>query len=407
MTDMRAKSRIEAAANIAELAALAQRRLPRVIWDFLDGGAEDEVTLRANRTAFDRYRFRPRLVAGNGKRDLSIQLFGHTLSAPFMIGPTGLNGIYIPDGDLMLARAAAACGTAFALSAAANSSIEAVAKEPSGIRFFQVYPWGERAVSARLLERASACGYQALIVTVDSLIPGNRDRDTRNGFAHALRWSPRTLWDGATHPRWLASTWLARGMPRFENVAEFVPPGSDAYALASFTRNQRNPFYSWEDVAWMRDTWKGPMLIKGVLTGEDARLAASYGLDGVVVSNHGGRALDHAPATFDVLPEIVKAAGTMPVLVDGGIRRGSDIVKALALGARCVLLGRATLYGLAAGGQAGVDRALAILREETDRVMGMLGCSSVSDLGPQSLQGSDVAVNGIQPGAHCPASTDH
>jgi len=390
MTDLR----LQAAVNIADLASLARRRLPRVIWDFLDGGAEDEVTLRANRSAFDRFVFRPRLATGNGKRDLSVQLLGHTLSTPFMIGPTGLNGIYTPDADLMLAREAAAAGTAFALSAAANSSIERVAQEPPGILFFQVYPWGDRPVSARLLSRASACGYQALIVTVDSLIPGNRHRDTRNGFAHALHFSPRTIWDGITHPQWLTSTWFARGMPRFENVAEFVPAGSDAYALSAFTRNQRNPFYSWEDVAWMRDTWKGPMLIKGVLTADDARLAATHGLDGVVVSNHGGRALDYAPATLNVLPEIVEAAGAMPVLVDGGFRRGTDIVKALALGARCVLLGRATLYGLAAGGQAGVGRALAILREETDRVMGLLGCTSVADLGPHCLQGNSAHAPG-------------
>lgn len=388
MTGTRGKNRIDKANNIADLATLAQRRLPRVIWDFMDGGAEDEVTLRANRNAFDRYRFRPRLAAGNGKRDLSIELFGHRLCLPFMIGPTGLNGIYMPDADLMLARAAAASGTAFALSAAANTAIEVVAKEPPGIRFFQVYPWGERAVSARLLERAAASGYQALVVTVDSLIPGNRDRDTRNGFAHALHWSPRTLWDGVTHPRWLTSTWLARGMPRFENVAEFAPANADAYELASFTRNQRNPFYSWQDIAWMRDTWRGPLLVKGVLTREDVLLAAAHGLDGVVVSNHGGRALDHAPATLDVLPEIVEAAGHMPVLVDGGFRRGTDIVKALALGARCVLLGRAALYGLAAGGQQGVDRALGILREETDRVMGMLGATRVKDLGPHCVQGA-------------------
>lgn len=381
-------SRVRAAVNIADLAALAQRRLPKVIWDFLDGGSEDEVTLRANQAAFDRFAFRPRLATGNGTRDLSVELFGHKLAVPFLIGPTGLNGIYIPDADLMLARSAASAGTGFALSAAANSSIERVAQEPPGFRLFQVYPWGDRTLAARLLNRASKSGYQGLIVTVDSLIPGNRLRDARNGFAHALHFSPRTLWDGLTHPRWLTSTWLARGMPRFENIAEFLPSGADAYALSAFTRNQRNPFYSWEDIAWMRDQWKGPLLIKGVLTKEDVQLSLEHGLDGIVVSNHGGRGLDHAPSTLDVLPEIVEAAGTLPVLVDGGFRRGTDIVKALALGARCVLLGRATLYGLAAGGQAGVDRAIAILREETDRVLGLLGGTTVADLGPHCLRRS-------------------
>ncbi len=378
--------RSDTAANIDGLAALARRRLPRVIWDFLDGGAEDEVTLRCNRAAFGNYRLRPRLITGNGKRDLSITLFGHAFSAPFMIGPTGLNGIYIPDGDLMLARAAAAAGVGFALSTASNNSIEQVAQASSGTKFFQMYPWGGRDLSERLMERASAGGYRALIVTVDSLIPGNRERDVRNRFAHALHFSPKIVWDAMTHPRWLASTWFARGMPRFENVADFAAAGADAYALAAYTRTQRNPFYDWNDIAWLRKNWVGPLLIKGVLTAEDAELSKAHGADGVVVSNHGGRGLDHAPATLDALPGIVQAAGAMTVLVDGGIRRGSDIVKALALGARGVLLGRATLYGLAADGQAGVSRALAILREETDRVMGLIGCATIAEIGPAHIE---------------------
>lgn len=374
------------AINIDELAAMAKARLPKVIWDFLDGGAEDEVTLRSNRTAFGNYRLRPRLITGNGKRDLSIELFGEKLSAPFMIGPTGLNGIYIPDADLMLARAAAEAGVGFALSTASNNSIEQVAAESAGSKFFQMYPWGGRDLSERLVERATTGGYKALFVTVDSLIPGNRERDLRNRFAHALHFSPKIVWDAMTHPRWLASTWFARGMPRFENVTEFVPAGADAYALANYTRTQRNPFYNWQDIAWLRTRWQGPLLIKGVLTAEDVQLAADHGADGVVVSNHGGRGLDSAPATLDVLPEIVQAAGTMPVLVDGGFRRGSDIIKALALGAKCVLLGRATLYGVAADGQAGVARALAILRDEVDRAMGLMGCTRIDDIGPQHVQ---------------------
>lgn len=373
------------AVDIFDLARLAQRRLPRVIWDALDGGAEDELTLEWNRRAFERWCFRPRVVTGNGTRDLSIDLFGHRLEVPFAIAPTGLNGIYWPGGDVLLARAAAQAGAGFALSTASNTSIEDIAQLPDGVRFFQMYPWGGRELGQRLMQRAQACGYAALIVTVDSLIAGNRLRDSRNNFAHAVRYSPKTIWDGITHPRWLFSTWLRTGMPRLENIVEFLPAGADAHALAAFTRTQRNPHYSWHDIAWLRSQWQGPLLIKGILTEEDARLAADHGADGIVVSNHGGRALDGAPATLDVLPEIVKAAGPLVVLVDGGFRRGADIVKALALGARCVLLGRAALYGLASGGGPGVTRALALLREETDRVMGLLGAASVSQLGPHSI----------------------
>ncbi len=374
---------IEKAVNIAGLARLARSRLPRVIWDFLDGGAEDESTLRDNRAAFERYRLRPAMLTGHAKRDMSVTLFGHRLSAPFLIGPTGLNGIYWVDADLALARAAAAEGIGFVLSSPANNSLEQVAAEGGdGIKFFQLYCWDQRPLWARQIERARAAGYKALIVTVDSVINGKRERDLRNRFAHEVRITPRVVWDGLTHPRWLASVWLRRGMPRMENIAPFLPAGADAHELAEFTRARRNLSLNWADIAWMRSQWTGPLLVKGLLTAEDARRAQAAGADGVVVSNHGGRQLDGAPATLDVLPGIAAAVGdSMTVLVDSGFRRGSDIVKALALGADGVLLGRATLYGVAAGGQAGAARALAILRDETDRVMTLMGCASVSELG--------------------------
>ncbi len=372
--------------NIADLAALARRRLPRIIFDFMDGGAEDERTLRANGSAFERFCFKPRILTGNSERDLSINLFGEQLAAPYLIGPTGLNGIYWPDGDLALSRAASDAGIAFALSTASNNSLEQVARDSPGPKLFQLYPFGDRAFSARMIERAAAAGYKALIITVDSLVAGKRERDLRNRFAHEVRFTPQVVWDGLTHPRWLASTWLRRGMPRFENIADFLPKGANAHALAEYTRSRRNPSLTWSDIEWMRREWRGPLLIKGVLTAEDARRACDAGADGVVISNHGGRALDGAPATVDVLPEIAHAAGgSMVVLIDSGFRRGSDIVKALALGAQGVLLGRATLYGLAAGGQAGVEKALAILRDEVDRVLALLGCASVSELSPEHV----------------------
>ncbi len=373
--------RLANAVNIADLGVMAKARLPRVIFDFLDGGAEDERTLRANRTAFERYRLRPRVLTGHATRDQSINLFGQHLAAPFLIGPTGLNGIHWTDGDLHLSRAASKAGIGFTLSSASNNSLEQVGGDSAGVKFFQLYPWGDRNVSGRLTDRAAAAGYKALMITVDSLTPGKRERDLRNRFAHEVRITPRVVWDGLMHPRWLFSTWLARGMPRIENVAEFVAAGADAHVLAEFTRSQRNPDLAWEDVAWVRRRWPGPFLVKGILTAEDALLARQAGADGVVVSNHGGRALDGAPASIEALPGIAQAVGdSMTVLVDGGFRRGSDIVKALALGAKGVLLGRATLYGLAAGGEPGVARAIAILRDEVDRVFALTGCGAVSQL---------------------------
>jgi len=376
------KMRVRNAVNIADLGVLAKRRLPKVIFDFMDGGAEDEVTLRGNREGFERYRFRPRLLTGNAKRDLSIDLFGEKFTAPFLIGPTGLNGIHWRGGDLALANAAAAAGCGFVLSTASTNSIEEVGRSSTAPKWFQLYPWGDRTFGARMMERARAAGYKALVVTVDSLTPGRRERDARNNFAHEVRLSPSIVLDGLMHPRWLASVWLGGGgMPRVSNVAEFCPPGATAHDLAEFTRSMRNPQLTWDDMAWMKKQWNGPFLIKGVLTAKDALSAIDIGADGIVVSNHGGRQLDHCIATIDALPEIVETAGDrLVVLIDGGLRRGADIVKASALGAKGVLLGRATLYGLAAGGQPGVAKALAILRDEVDRVMALLGCRAIAEL---------------------------
>ncbi len=372
---------IDAAVNIADLASLARRRLPKVIFDYLEGGAEDEVTLRANREGFDRYRFRPRLLTANAQRDLSIELFGRKYALPFLIGPTGLNGLHWHGADVALANAAATAGTGFALSTASCQSIEDVASKSKGPKWFQLYPWGDRSFSARLMARAKASGYEVLLVTVDSVYAGRRERDARNRFAHEVRITPPVVLDGMLHPGWLISVWLANGgMPQMANLAEFLPNGATAADMSEFSRANRNPMLNWDDMARLKREWDGPMLIKGVLTAEDARKALGAGADGVVVSNHGGRQLDGSLATIEALPEIVDAAGCSVVLIDGGFRRGSDIVKALALGANGVLLGRATLYGVAAGGEPGAARAVAILRDEVDRALALLGCHSISEL---------------------------
>ena len=390
---------LASAVNIADLRTLARRRLPRVIFDFMDGGAEDEITLRANCEGFGRYRFRPRLLTANAKRDLSVTLFGDKFSLPFMIAPTGLNGIHWPHADIALASAAAKAGTGFALSTASTDSIEDVGAATPGVKWFQLYPWADRAFCSRMLDRAKAAGYKALLVTVDSVIAGRRERDARHRFAHEVTLTPSVVLDGLMHPGWLFSVWLAGGgMPKIVNVAEFLPPGADAADMAEFTRARRNPMLNWDDMDFIKKAWGGPMLIKGVLTAEDMRLALDHGADGVVVSNHGGRQLDGSLATIEALPGIVDAAGDAVVMIDGGFRRGSDIVKALALGAKGVLVGRATLFGVAAAGEAGAARAIEILRVETDRVLALLGCRNIGELGPRHLASLDSL------GAHWPSS---
>jgi (S)-mandelate dehydrogenase len=373
--------RVSTAINIGDLRELARRRLPRVVFDYLDGGAEDEATIGWNREAFGRWALVPRILPGAAPPDLSVELFGERLALPLIVGPTGLNGIFWPRADVLLARAGGAAGAAFTLSTASNSSLEDVAAAGPGLRWFQLYAWGERRVWARLLERAAAAGYRALVVTVDTLTIGKRERDLRNDFAHEVRYTARVVLDGLRHPRWLVGVWLRGGVPRFENWAEFAPKGANAHELLTMVRARRNADLSWEDLAWLRERWRGPFLLKGVLAAEDAKRAADMGADGVVVSNHGGRQLDGAIATLDALVPIVDAAGDrLVVILDGGVRRGGDVLKALALGARAVLLGRAPLYGLAAGGEPGAARALAILRDEMERAMLLMGCRSVAAL---------------------------
>lgn len=371
--------------NIADLRRLAQERLPKVIFEYLDGGAEDEVTLARSRSIFERYSFVPRLASGFARPDLSVDLFGERLSVPFMVGPTGMNGIFWRGADLALARSAESLGAGFSLAMAANASIEEVGAASKGVKWFQLYPWGDDALWRRMLERARTAGFTALVVTMDTLTNGNRERDRRNHFAHNVKMTPRTVFDGMLHPRWLLQVWM-RGVPRFENLLETLGPNASVNEVAAFTRSARRPDMSWADLARIRKMWSGPMLIKGVLSGEDARKCISIGVDGVVVSNHGGRQLDGAITTLEALPQIADAAaGKLTVLADGGFRRGSDVVKAIALGAKAVVLGRAPLYGVAAGGQQGATLALQILHDETVRVMSLIGCGSVDSLNASYL----------------------
>ena len=380
---------LRSAFNIADLRRGARHYLPRVAWDYLERGAEDDVSLAANRAGFECIQFRPRALVDVSGRTLRHALFGKTHALPFGIAPTGAAGLYCYEADLALARAAEAAGVPFVLSTASFVAMERVAREAGGTQWFQLYMSKDRAAAQRLVQRALDAGYEALVVTTDVPVGANREYNLRNGFAIPFRINARNVVDGLLHPRWLTRvflrTLLADGVPRFRNVDTDVGGRIIAQDLSAF--RARRDALDWSDIAWLRTIWPRKLLVKGILTVADARLAAEHGADGVVVSNHGGRQLDGALAAIDVLPEIADAVGDhIAVLFDSGVRRGSDIIKALALGADFVFVGRATLYGAAVGGQAGVAHALDLLRAEADRVMALIGCPAVAALDRSYLE---------------------
>lgn len=380
--------------NIDDLKQLAQQRLPRVAWDYLERGAEDDVTMRENRSGFERIRFMPRTLVDVSGRTLKHELFGKSYTAPFGIAPTGAAGLYCFDADVALAQAASDAGVPFVLSTASFVAMERVAREAEGTKWFQLYMSKDREAAERLVRRAFDAGFEALVVTTDVPVGANREYNLRNGFAIPFRINARNVIDGMLHPRWLAQVFLrtlfTSGVPRFQNVDSNVGGRIIAKDLSAF--RARRDALDWSDIAWLRTIWPRKLLVKGILAVADAHLALRHGADGIIVSNHGGRQLDGAVAAIDVLPAIADAVGSrMPVLFDSGVRRGSDIVKALALGADFVFTGRATLYGAAAGGRNGVAHALGLLRAETDRVMALIGCSRVDELSRAYLEMPDSA----------------
>jgi (S)-mandelate dehydrogenase len=380
-------SDIARALNVADLRELARRRLPRFVFEYVDGGAEDEVTLRGNRTAFERLRLLPRTLIDTAARHQRTQILAAEAPAPMVIAPTGFNGMIYPQGDLALARVAARRGIPFTLSTVSTVRLEDVAKSAGGRLWMQLYVMKDRAIARDIMQRAAACAYEALVFTTDANVFGNREWDQR-GYRAPGKPTLRTVLDTLRHPRWFSGVMLHHGMPRFRNLESFLPAGA-VTALGGSTVIPKlfDATLSWDDITWIRQQWRGKLLIKGVLTAADAARAASLGCDGIVITNHGGRQLDSCVAPIDVLPEIVAAVGgRLAVLLDSGVRRGTDIAKALALGAQAVMIGRPTLYGLAAGGEAGVERALSILTTEFDRVLGQLGCNSVADLTPQHVR---------------------
>lgn len=382
MAEPSGNSKISRAVNIQDLRNLARRRLPNVVFDYLDGGAEDEITLRANTQVFSELTFRPRHAVSFPQCDLRTSLLGLDLSLPFLLAPVGYSRLMHRLGEIGAARAAGAAGTAYVLSTISAHSLEKVKAASAGPVWYQLYLLGGREAAEATLQRARAAGYSALVVTIDTAVAGMRERDLRNGMRELLGRNPLAklpyVGQFLTRPRWLAGFIADGGVPGLPNV---ILPGTGPMPMTDVGAALARSVVTWEDFRWIREAWGGPIVVKSVLTGDDARRAIDHGADAVVVSNHGGRQLDCVSATLKVLPEIVKAVNEqVGVLLDGGVRRGSDIVKALCLGARACLVGRAYAYGLGAAGEAGVTRAIEILRADLERTLRLLGCPSVSQL---------------------------
>ena len=368
---------------VEDFRPLARRRLPKAVFDYLDGGAEGEVTLRENRRAFEDVTFRPRHAVAVPQCDLRTRVLGFDLALPILLAPVGYSRLMHPGGEVAAARAAGAAGTAYILSTISGHRLEDVKAASSGPVFYQLYLMGGREAAEATLERARVAGFAALVLTIDTAVSGMRERDYRNGMKELISGSlleklpylPQVF----ARPRWLVRFLLDGGLPHLPNV---VIPGQGPMPLVDINAALARSTITWEDLRWIREIWRGPIVIKGVLTGDDARRAVDEGAAAIVVSNHGGRQLDYLPATLRALPEVVAAVGgRTEVLMDGGVRRGTDVVKAICMGARAVLVGRAYAYGLAAAGEAGVARALEILRTDVERTLKLLGCASVGGLG--------------------------
>jgi len=376
------KIRSSSVVNVEDIRQVAQERLPKVVFDYLDGGAEAETTLRENTRAFSDIQFLPRQAVGFDQCDLRTRVLGHEISLPVMLAPVGYSRLMHPAGEAGAAAAAGSTGTGYILSTISGYALEQVKAATSGPTWYQLYLLGGREAAEGAIERARKCGYSALVITIDTPVAGMRERDPRNGMKELLGTNPFKklpyLPELLTHPSWVASFLLGGGRLDKKNV---VLPGKGPMPLTDVASALSRAVVTWNDLSWIRQSWNGPIVVKGVLTADDARRAVDHGAAAIVVSNHGGRQLDGVDATIRALPNIVTAVNKqIQVLMDGGIRRGSDVVKALCLGAEAVLIGRAYAYGLAVAGRAGVLRAIEIIRSDIERTLRLLGCASVNDL---------------------------
>jgi len=376
------------AITIEDLRRIARRRLPNFSFEYVEGGAEDEVTLRRNRDVFERFGWLPRALVGAGPPDLATNLFGKPVSMPVVVAPTGFNGLLWPQGDVALAKAATAAGIPFTLSTAGNCSIKRLSAAVPGNLWFQLYAYRDETVVDRLIDRVREAGCDVLLVTADAPVLGAREWDQRN-YRAPMKLSIPSILDVLAHPRWLREVMIPHGAPTFENLTEFLPPGQySALIGAKYSFSQINSQLSWRDIERIRGRWQGKLVVKGLLCVEDARRAVEAGVDGIVLSNHGGRQLDGAVSAVELLPAVAAECGArLTLMVDGGFRRGTEVLKALALGADAVLLGRSVLYGLAAGGEAGAAHALGLLRAEMERALLLLGCPGVKELGRHLISG--------------------
>lgn len=376
------KRRLARCASVEDLRAVAERRLPRGVFDYIDGAAEDEKTLARNAAAFEALSFRPRVLAGLGTPEFATTILGRSASMPLICSPTGFGRMAHSQGELAVARAAEQAGIPYCLSTLSTRSIEEVSEVSNGSKWFQVYMWHDRALVKEMADRAAAAGYGALLLTVDTAVLGRRERDVRSGFSLPPKLGLETLLDGALHPSWTLDFLTAEPII-FSNVAGRgdVGDGTSPVALADYINSQFDPTLSWKDVEWLRSVWNGPLVLKGIQTVEDAKLAADAGVEAIALSNHGGRQLDYAPAPLELVAPVADAVGgRVEIYCDGGVRRGSDIVKALALGANACMIGRAYLYALGAGGEAGVGLLFDWFAESLGRTLMLTGAGAIDKL---------------------------
>ena len=376
-----AEGRAARCQTIEDLRAMAKRTVPRTVFDYVDGAANDEVTYRRNRSGFEDVKLRPRALVDVSSIELATTVLGREIALPIIAPPTGATGLTHPDGEAAIARAAHANGTIYTQSTLSTLSIEEVHARAPGPKWFQLYVMTDRELVYDMLARATAAGHEALVLTVDVAVAGVRERDVRNGFNVPPRLTLRALGQGIMHPRWSAA-FISQPLMSPGNI----PYEGGAASHAAYVNRQFDPTVTWDDLAMLREHWQGPIVIKGIMRADDARLAVEHGVDAIIVSNHGGRQLDHAQATIEALPAIAEAVdGRAEIYLDSGVRRGTDIIKALALGARAVLVGRPLVYGLGAAGEPGVRRAFELLRGELATALALAGYPRVSELGPDAV----------------------
>ena len=381
---------IDKAVNLDEIREAARRKLPRIAFDFIDGGADDEIGMQRNREAFRRYCVVTRYLVDVSKPDQSVTLFGQTYASPIGISPTGMGGLFRPNADLMLAEAAARANVPYLMSSASNNSIEAAMKVAPETTWFQVYGTHDEKITDDLARRARDLGVKNLVFTVDVPATSNRERNRRNGFSRPFRLTPAVALEALGHPLWVLRYMRTGGLPMMENWQPYGPKGATPDQIADlFGSLTPASGQTWSTLERIRQQWPGNLIVKGILHPDDARSAADLGANGIIVSNHGARQLDIAPSPIDMLPAIRDAVGDrVELMLDSGVRRGSDIIIALCLGAKFTFFGRPTLYAVAAGGQAGAEKALTIVRNEIKAVMTQMGCTSLANLGPEWLRAS-------------------